>query len=94
VECKLGCVNVRRVSDTRRAFQSAFGAAKIADDWHMSTMGVCVRSLGIPVSAGENFGCTCEHQEAPATRLGPLTTHLGTPGTTLGAPRTTVQHFG
>jgi len=58
VECKLRCVNFRRVSDPRRAFQPAFRVTEISDDWYRSTIGVIVISLGTPRSAGENFGCT------------------------------------
>jgi len=43
-------------------------------------MGVILRGLGTPRSAGENFGCTWEHLDAPTTSL--------------GAPRITVEHSG
>jgi len=97
VECKLRCVNFRRVSDTRRAFRPAFGVTKISDDWYRSTMGVIATSLGTPWSAGENFGCTWEHlgalatsQGAPATSLGSPETSLGVPTSSLGAPATSL----
>jgi len=53
VECKLRCVNFRRVSDHRRAFRPAFRVTGIADNWHRSTMGVVAISLKSPGSAGE-----------------------------------------
>jgi hypothetical protein len=86
VECKLGCVNIRRVSDPRRAFRPAFRVTGISDDCYISTMGVIVISLRTPRSARENFGCTWEHLGAPATSLGAPMTSLGTPTTSLGAP--------
>jgi len=67
----------------------------------MTGTGVPVISLGTPRSAGENFGCTWEGLEAPATSLGvpttslgAPTTSLGTPTTSLGAPRITVPQSG
>jgi hypothetical protein len=48
VECKLRSVNIRRVSDPRRAFWPAFGVTRISDDWYRSTMGAVVKSLGAP----------------------------------------------
>jgi len=60
VECKLGYVNFRRVSDYRRALRPAFRVTEISDDWYRSTMGVIVISLGTPQCAGENIGCTWE----------------------------------
>jgi len=67
VECKLRCVNFRRVSDHRRAFWLAFRVTGIPDDWYRSTMGVIVITLETPWSAGENFGCTWEHVGAPGS---------------------------
>jgi len=61
VECKLRCVNFRRVSDSRRAFLPAFRVTEISDDWYRSTMGVIVIGLGMPQSAGENFECNGDH---------------------------------
>jgi len=80
VECKLRCVNFRRVSDPRKAFLRAFRVTGISDDWYRSTMGVIVIGLGTPQSAGENFGCAWEHPGMPATSLGALTTSLRTHG--------------
>jgi len=80
VECKLRCVNFRRVSDPRRAFRPAFRVTGISDDCYRSTMGVIVIVLGTPRSAGENFGCTWEHLGVPAISLGAPTTSLGAPG--------------
>jgi len=108
VECNLRCVNFRRVSDPRRAFQPAFRVTGISDDCYRSTMGVIVIGLGTSRSARENFGCTWEHLGAPATSLGvpatslgvPVTrlsaptTSLGAPATTLGAPQITVEQSG
>jgi len=70
VECKLSCVNFRRVSDPRRAFRPAFRVTGISDDCYTSTMGVIGISLGTPRSARGNFGCTWEHLGAPTTSLG------------------------
>ena len=88
MECKLRCVNFRRVSDPRRAFRPAFRVSGISDDWYRSTMGVIVISLGTPRSARENFGCTWERLGAPTTSLGAPTTCLGAPTTSLGATTT------
>jgi len=101
VECKLRCVNFRRVSDPGRAFRPAFRVTGISDDWYKSTMGVIVISLGTPRSSGENFRCTWEHLGAPATSQGaPMTSlrapmmSLGAPATSLGAPPITVEQSG
>ena len=80
MECKLGYVNSRRVSDVKRAFLLTFRVTGISDDWYRSTMGVIVIDLGTPWSAGENYGCTWEHLGAPATGLGAPTTSLRAPG--------------
>ena len=85
MECKLRCVNFKRVSDHTRAFWPAFGVPEISDDWYRSTMGVIVISLGTPWSAGENFRCTWEHLGATVTSLGAPATSLGAPATSLGA---------
>jgi hypothetical protein len=105
VECKLRCVNFRRVSDPKRAFQPTFGVLGISDDQYRSTLEVIVLSLGISGSAGKNFECIWEYLGAPATgpgapmasmvvpatSLGAPTTCLGVPATSLGAPRLTVE---
>ena len=62
MECKRRCVNVRRVSDPRRAFRPALRVTGISDDWYSSTMGMIVISLRTPRSAGENFGSTWERE--------------------------------
>jgi len=62
MECKLRCVNFRRVSDPRRAFRPTFRVTGISHDWYRSTMGVIVISLRTPRSAGENFGITWERR--------------------------------
>ena len=101
MECKVRCVNFRRVSDRRRAFLPAFRVTGISDDWYSSTMGVIVIGLGTPRSAGENFRCTWEcqgqsweHLEVLATSLGAPATSLGLPATSLGAPRMTGEQSG
>ena len=94
MECKLRCVNFKRVSDRRRAFRPAFGVTEISDDRYRSTMGVIVTSLGTPRSTGEEFGYTWEDLGAPATSLGAPTTSLGAPATTLRAPRISVEQSG
>ena len=105
VECKLRCVNFRRVSDPRRAFQPAFRVSGISENWYSSTIGVIIIGLQIPRSAGDNFGCTwehrqqawerwrhsCEHLATPAISLGTPTTSLGVPATSMEAPRITVE---
>ena len=48
MECKLGSVNFRRVSDPKRAFRPAFVVTGISDDWYGSTMGAVVKRLGAP----------------------------------------------
>ena len=48
MECGLGCVNGRRVSDARMAFWPTFGVTGISDDRYRSTIGVVVISLGTP----------------------------------------------
>ena len=90
MECKLRCVNFRRVSDPRRAFRPAFGVTEISDDLSSSTMGVIVTSLGTPRSARDNFGSTWQHLGALATSLGAPATSLGALTTSLGAPATTL----
>jgi len=87
VECKLRCVNFRRVSDPRRAFQPTFRVTAISDHWNRSPMGVSVIGSGTPQSAGENFKCTWDHLGALAASLRALTTSLG-------APRITVEKSG
>jgi len=83
VECKLRCVNFRRVSEPRRAFLPAFRLLGISDDWYRSSMGVIVRRLGTPRNAGENFGCTWEHRQQVRERRGESWEHLGTPWITV-----------
>jgi len=94
VECKLRCVNFRRVSDPARTFWPAFRTTGISDNWCRSTTGVIGIGLGTSRSGGENFGCTWEYLGALETNLGALTTSLGTPmsaATSLGAPWITVE---
>jgi len=57
-------------------------------------MGVIVKGLGTPRSTGENFRCTREHLEAPATSRVALPTSLGVPLTNLASPRITVEQSG
>ena len=80
MECKLRCVNFRRVSDPMREFLPAFRVTGISNDWYRCTMGVILRALGTPRSTGGNIGCTWEYLGAPATSLGAITTSLGAPG--------------
>jgi len=94
VECKLRCVNFRRVSDPRRALLPAFRVTGISDDWYRSTMGVTVIGLGTPRSAGENIGCIWAHQRHAWERRGQSWEHLRVPATSLGAPRITVEQSG
>jgi hypothetical protein len=57
-------------------------------------MGVIIRGVKTPWSAGENFRCTLEHLQAPATGLGALAICLRAPATSLEAPRITVEQSG
>jgi hypothetical protein len=91
VECTLGRVNFRRVSDSRRVVRPAFGVNETSDAWYRSPIGVIVISLGTPQSAGENFGYTREQLGAPATSLGVLATSLEAPATRLGEPATSLE---
>ena len=86
MECKLRCVNIRRVSDPRSTFQPAFRVTAISDDWYRSTLGVIETGLRTSQSARESFRCTMEHLGAPATRPGVPATSLGAPATSLRAP--------
>jgi len=79
-ECKLRCINCRRVSDPRRGFRPAFRVTGISDDCNRNTMGVSVIGLGTPLSTRENVGCTWEHLRVPAIRLGAPITTLEAPG--------------
>ena len=56
MEYKLRCVNFRRVSDHRRAFQPACGVTGISNDWYRSSMGAIVISLRIPGSVSDKSG--------------------------------------
>jgi hypothetical protein len=77
---------LRRASDHRKAFRLAFGVTGISDDWYRCTMGEIVIRFRTPQSARENYGCTWEHLERPATSLGALTTSMGALKTNLGVP--------
>ena len=56
MECKLRCVNFRRVSDPRMAFLPSFRVTGISDDWYSSTMRVIVIGLGTARSTGDATG--------------------------------------
>jgi len=95
VECKLRCINFRRVSDPRRALWLAFSITGISDDLYRNTIRVILINWGTPHSAGENFwstlgplGAPVTSHGAPMTRLGLMTTNLGVPTTNLGLPTT------
>jgi hypothetical protein len=90
MECKLRCVNFRRVSGFWRAVWPAFGVTEIPDDWYRSTMGVIVISFEMPRSARENIGYTWDHLGAPATSRGVPTTSLGALATGQGVPTTSL----
>ena len=90
VECKPGCVKLRRVSEPRRTFRLAFRVPGIFDDWYRSTIEVIVISVGTPQSASERFWCTCGHLGTRTTRLGALPSGLGEPATWLGALTTSL----
>jgi hypothetical protein len=90
MECKLRCVNFRKVSDRRRAVQPAFGVTEITDDCYRSTLEVVVISLGTPRSTEENFGYAWKHLGTPATSLEVPATSREVPATSLGAPATSL----
>jgi hypothetical protein len=46
VKCKRRCINLRKVSDHRRAFWPAFGVSRISEVLYMSTMGAGMIMLG------------------------------------------------
>jgi hypothetical protein len=69
VECKLRCVNFRRVTDHRRAFLPAIRVTGITDD--------------TPGSTREWLEALATHLGAPATSLGALMTSLGAPRITV-----------
>jgi hypothetical protein len=58
VECKLKCVNFRRVSDSRSTLLPAFRVTGISDDYYRGAIGVIVIGLEIPQSTRENLGFT------------------------------------
>ena len=97
MECKLRCVNFRRVSDPRRAFWPALGVTGISDDWYRSTMGVIAMSLRTPRSAGKNLGArgrTWECRGRACERRGQVWERRREALKHLGAPRITVTHSG
>jgi len=94
VECKLRCVNFRRVSDPRRAFQLVFRVTVISYDRYRRTMGVIVISSGTPWCTGGNVGCTWEHLGVPKTILGAPSTSLAAREISLGPPQITVKQSG
>jgi hypothetical protein len=69
VECKLRCVNFRRVSDPRRAFLPAFRVTGSTSD-----------KSG---SADDKPGSTWEHLGVPGTNLGAPAISLGAPRITV-----------
>jgi len=75
VECKLRCVNFRRVSDPRRAFLLAFRVTAISDDGYRSTMGVIVIGLGTPWSPGDKPGSTCDNSGSAGNESGSASNH-------------------
>ena len=85
VECKLRCVNFRRVSDPRRAFWLAFQVPRICDECYWCMMVVIVISLPTPCSTRENFRSTWEHLGVTAISQEELATSLGVPTTCWGA---------
>ena len=87
MECKLRCVNFRRVLDPRRPFRSAFRVTGISDDWYRSIMGAIVISLGTPRSSRESFGRTWNHRggsESPGDKPGSADDKSGSPGNKSG----------
>jgi hypothetical protein len=82
VECKLRCINFRRVSDTRRAFLLGFVVTGISDNCHSSTITVIAIDLGSPLSARGNFECIGVPLGVPATSQWAPTTSLEASGST------------
>jgi len=104
VECKLRCVNFRRVTDPGRAFRPAIGVTGISDDWYRCTLGVIIISLRTPWSTGENLGCTWgrrwqvwEHRHKPGSTWEcqrEAREHRQQAWEHLGAPQITVKQSG
>jgi hypothetical protein len=101
VECKLRCVNFRRVLDSRRAFRPAFRVPGISDDCYRSDCDrfgntserrreLCVH-LGAPGSTGNKSGSADDKPEGTWERRLQAWEHLEGPATSLGAPRITVE---
>lgn len=64
MECKHESVNIRKVSDTRRAFRLAFGVTGSPDDLFSSVMGMIVMTLGPNRRA---FVMDCSTAELPGS---------------------------
>jgi len=80
VECKIRCINFRRVLDPRRAFLPALRVTGSANDK--------------PGSADDKPGSTWEHVGAPVTNLGALATSLGAPQITIEQSGENIMFFG
>ena len=105
VECKLSCVNFRRVSDPRTAFRPAFWVPGFSDDWSKSTMGAVVTSLKTPGCTGDRSGSAhtkpvttwerhwqvWERRWQARQRRWQAWEHLWAPATSQGAPRFTLE---
>jgi hypothetical protein len=86
VEYQLREVNIRIVTDARRAFQPAFRATGISDNMNSHSTEVIVISFGMPCNAAKNFVFIWENLGALATYLGALMTSLGAQMTRMGVP--------
>jgi len=87
VECKLRCINFRRVSNARRALLLALRVTGISDYRYRSTKREKMIDLGIPQSAGEHFGSFYQHLQGPTASPRVQTTNPGVLTTSLQGPR-------
>ena len=86
VECKLWCVNYRRVLDPRREYWLGYKVTVISNDWCKSTMGAWVISLGIFQSVRENIIWTVQPMAGPVPSLVAPVPSMRAPATYLGVP--------
>jgi hypothetical protein len=75
MECKCRWVNLRKISDLRRAFWPALEVTGISDDLYRRTIEMSVISVRPPLSTMNNIQSIREH-------LGALAPSLGGPGRT------------
>lgn len=76
MECELGEVNFKGVSDQRRGLWTAFRDHGISDERSRSCTAVKLISLATPLNTEENISCIYKSMGAPATSLGVLITRM------------------